>query len=75
MQEHEEVMQKKQEIKIAVDALAISCRSAGSFTVLIGLMRELISLCEYKFVIYAACSDIEDELGDCKERIDYFFRI
>ena len=64
---------EKSGITIAIDALAISRKSAGSFTVLIGLVRELVNLCDYKFVIYVACSDIEYELGSCKERIDYVY--
>lgn len=48
----------KSRTTIAVDALAVSRKSAGGFTVLLGLMRELMELCDYDFVIYALCGDL-----------------
>ena len=58
---------------IAVDALAVSRKSAGSFTVLLGLMRELMELCDYDFVIYTVCDDVEKKLGECGGRIKYIY--
>ena len=66
-------MRNKFNTKIAVDALAISRKSAGSFTVLLGLMRELVGLCDYKFVIYARTKDIEAEMGGFDGRITYVY--
>lgn len=58
---------------IAVDALAVSRKSSGGFTVLLGLMRELMELCDYDFVIYTLCGDIEDKLGGYSGRIKYIY--
>lgn len=46
------IEQSKSKVKIAVDALAISRRSAGGFTVLQGLLPELVKICDYQFVLY-----------------------
>ena len=58
---------------IAVDALAISRTSAGSFTVLICLIRELIVLSHYKFIIFVVSHDIEKELTVFDERCRYVY--
>lgn len=64
---------RSEEIIIAVDALAISRRSAGSFTVLLGLMRELPKLSSCKFIIYVLQRDIEQQLGTCNGRFEYVY--
>jgi glycosyltransferase involved in cell wall biosynthesis len=60
-------------IKIAVDALAVSRQSAGSFTVLMGLMNELVKICDYQFVIFVLSHDVERELGDHRGRCKYIY--
>ncbi len=60
-------------ITVGVDALAINHDSAGSFVVLLGLMREFINLCEHSFVIYAVSRDIERSLGNLDGRVSYVY--
>jgi glycosyltransferase involved in cell wall biosynthesis len=60
-------------ITIAVDALAVSRKSAGSFTVLTGLMNELVKICDYRFVIFVVSQDVEQELGDQGGRFKYIY--
>ena len=60
-------------IRIAVDILAVNRASAGSFTVLIGLMHELAKLCNYRFTFYAVTKDVEEVLGQQGERFEYIY--
>jgi len=59
--------------RIAVDALAVSRESSGGFTVLLGLMRELMELCDYDFIVYTLCGGVEEELGEYGGRIKYVY--
>lgn len=65
--------QTSNNIKIAVDALAVSRKSAGGFTVLHGLLPELAKICDYQFVLYMASDDIEKSLGSLDGRIEYVY--
>ncbi|MFA5553184.1 MAG: glycosyltransferase family 1 protein [Phycisphaerae bacterium] len=64
--------QNNKKIKIAVDALAISKDSAGSFVVLVGLIKELIKLSDIDFVLYVTKPDIERTIGG-RERLEYVY--
>ena len=58
---------------IAVDALAISEKSAGSFTVLMGLMEELLKQSDWTFCFFVVSKDIERKMGDGGGRIHYHY--
>jgi glycosyltransferase involved in cell wall biosynthesis len=61
------------ELLIAVDALAINRRSAGGFTVLQGLLPELVKICDYQFVLYTVSNDIQASLGTLDGRVTYVY--